>query len=286
MTAAVEIIEVGPRDGLQNEKAALAARDKLRLIEMLADCGLARIEAAAFVSAKKVPQMADAAEVVSGLPMRENICYSALVPNMRGLRAALAAGRLGEIAIFTGASESFVRANINCGINESINIFRDVVAEAKANGLRARGYVSAAVFCPYEGAIQPAAAAKVAAQLRDIGCGEIAMADTVGRGTPQTVEKMLRAVLAEVPAQSVAVHFHDTFGTAIANVACALEMGIAKTDAAVAGLGGCPFAPGAPGNLATESVARFLREQGIATGINESKLKKAGDFILPLLGKR
>ena len=277
---AVEIVEVGPRDGLQNEKMLVAADDKLRLITALADCGLKRIEAAACVSPKAVPQMADSAEVIARLPQRDGVSYSALVPNMRGLQTALTPPlRLNEIAVFTGASESFVRANINCTIAESMAMFEPVVAAAKARNLRARGYVSAAVFCPYDGAIPPAAAADVAAKLYAIGCDEISIADTIGKGEPENVRALLRAVMNEIPRQSIAVHFHDTYGAAIKNVACALENGIGIIDAAVAGLGGCPFAPGAPGNVATESVVSFLRQQGIDTGIDEDKLMRAGEFI-------
>lgn len=283
--AAVEIVEVGPRDGLQNEKRIVPTADKLRLIEKLAQSNLSRIEVAACVSAKKIPQMADAAAVIRGLSKNSGVCYSALVPNCRGLQTVLAADVIGEVAVFTGASESFVKKNINCTIDESIRRFAPVVAAAKKRNLRARGYLSAAIVCPYEGAVLPSFAAEVAAKLRAIGCDEIAVADTTGGGKPADVKKLLNEVGRQMPLSVVAGHFHDTGGAALDNIAAALECGIDKIDSAVGGLGGCPFAPGAPGNVATEKVARFLRGRGIATGIDEDNLARAAEFIRAIVGK-
>ncbi|MGI9337326.1 MAG: hydroxymethylglutaryl-CoA lyase [Gammaproteobacteria bacterium] len=284
MTAAVEIIEVGPRDGLQNEKHIVKTADKLRLINKLAAGNLSRIEVAACVSAKKVPQMADAAAVIGGLPKGGGVCYSALVPNHRGLQTALAADTIGEIAVFTGASESFVKKNINCTIDESIQTFAPIIAAAKKRGLRVRGYLSTAIVCPYQGAVSPSFAAEVAARLFSIGCDEISLADTIGGGKPEDVRKLLRETGKQIPMSAVAGHFHDTGGAAIDNIAAALECGVVKIDAAIGGLGGCPFAPGAPGNVATEKVARFLHRRGITTGIDEDKLARAAEFIRAIIG--
>ena len=284
MTAAVEIIEVGPRDGLQNEKRIIATADKLRLIDKLAAANITRIETAACVSPKKIPQMADAAEILKGLPKINGICYSALVPNARGLQTALAADTIGEIAVFTGASETFVKNNINCTIGESIAIFTPLVATAKSRGLRVRAYLSTAIICPFEGKVMPQKAAAIAAQLYFMGCDEIAIADTIGGGKPEDVRHLLNALGEKMPLTAIAGHFHDTGGAALDNINCALECGISKIDAAVAGLGGCPFAPGAPGNVATEKVVRFLHRRGIQTGIDETKLALAGEYISALVG--
>lgn len=288
--AAVEIVEVGPRDGLQNEKHIVNTADKLRLISKLAAANLQRIEVAACVSAKKIPQMADAAGVINGLPKKGEggkdggVCYAALVANRRGLQTALSAGTIDEIAVFTGASDSFVKNNINCTIAESMAQFAPIIAEAKTAGLRVRGYVSTAIICPFDGAVDPSFAADVAAQLHNIGCDEISLADTIGGGKPADVKRLMTAVAGRMPLAVIAGHFHDTGGMAMANIAAALECGVTKIDAAIGGLGGCPFAPGAPGNVATEKVAAFLRARGLSTGIDEDKLAAAAAFIRAIVG--
>src|SRR5207302_3493691 len=246
----VKIVEVGPRDGLQNEKTVVSVATKVELIDRLGKAGLKTIEAGAFVSPKWVPQMADTAEVLARLNRRPGVSYPVLVPNLQGFEAARAAGAT-EIAIFTAASESFNRRNINCSIDESFERFSPVVAAARAAHLPVRGYISCALTCPYEGDIAPAAVAEVAGRLFQLGCYEISLGDTVGAGTPLRVQAMLDAVLAKVPVSRLAVHFHDTYGQALANVLAALEKGICVVDSSVSGLGGCPYASGASGNLAT-----------------------------------
>lgn len=274
----VSIVEVGPRDGLQNEKAAITTQDKLTLIGRLADAGLARIEATAFVSPRWVPQMADHAAVMRGAGRRPGVVFSALVPNEKGAEAALAAGAQ-ALAVFTAASESFSRSNINCSIAESIERFRPVMALAARAGVPVRGYVSCALDCPYEGPVAPEAVAAVAADLLALGCSEIALSDTLGRGTPERTAAMVEAALRRVPATRLAGHFHDTSGRAIANVAAAWELGLRVFDGSVGGLGGCPYAPGAAGNLATERLAAFFASRGIATGIDLARLDEAAEWI-------
>ena len=281
----VEIVEVGPRDGLQNESAHVGTDVKLELIRRLAECGLRRVEATAFVSARLVPQMADHSEVAAGLPRGDGVCYGALVPNIRGLESALASGRLGEVAVFTAASDEFARRNIGRSVAESLADFAPLISRAKAAGLRVRGYVSTAIACPYSGAVSPVESARVAESLLESGCDEISLGDTIGVGTPRTVRRLLREVLAAVPAEKVAGHFHDTYGAAVANIACALEMGIRIFDSSVGGLGGCPFAPGAAGNAATEDAAWFLESEGMRTGADLQKLAETGAWLLEKLGR-
>ena len=282
--SAVTIVEVGPRDGLQNEKQVVPLEAKVRLIEDLADAGLKVIEAGAFVSPRWVPQMADSAEVLRRIRRRPSVRYPVLVPNLKGLEAALAAGS-DEIAVFAAASESFSQKNINCSIAESLERFAPVMERAKAEGVRVRGYVSCVVGCPYEGAITPAAVASVAGRLHAMGCYEISLGDTIGVGTPRKVAAMVRAVADVIPLPALAIHAHDTYGQALANVLTCLEMGIAVVDSSVAGLGGCPYAPGASGNLATEDLVYMLEGMGVATGVNLGRLASAGRAVCAAIGR-
>ncbi|POA98989.1 hydroxymethylglutaryl-CoA lyase [Chromobacterium sinusclupearum] len=280
----VKIVEVGPRDGLQNEKQPLDTAVKLKLIRRLADSGLLSIEAGAFVSPKWVPQMAGSAEVLAGLDLDGPIAYPVLVPNDKGLDAALEAG-VREIAVFGAASESFSQKNINASIAESLQRFESVTRRALDAGIKVRGYVSCVVGCPYEGKIAPQKVADVAKALSDLGCYEISLGDTIGVGTPASVREMLDAVLDALPAKQLAGHFHDTYGMAIANIRAALDSGLRVFDASVAGLGGCPYAKGASGNVATEDVVYLLHGEGYHTGIDLTKLVNAAWYIADALGK-
>lgn len=280
---AVKIVEVGPRDGLQNEQA-VPVEAKIALVEALADAGLTTIETGAFVSPKWVPQMADSALVFSGIQRKTGVTYAALTPNLQGYQAARAAGA-DEVAIFGAASEAFSQRNINCSIDESLARFAPVLAAAKADGVRVRGYVSCVVGCPYQGAVAPAEVARVAKALLDMGCYEISLGDTIGVGTPATVLAMLDAVLTVVPVDKIAIHFHDTYGQALTNIYAALSRGIAVIDSAVAGLGGCPYAAGASGNVATEDVVYLLDGLGIEHGVALQSLARAGWAITAALGK-
>lgn len=280
----VRMVEVGPRDGLQNEPKTIPAAVKIALIDKLTDAGLTTIEAGSFVSPRAVPQMADTAAVVEGIARRPGVRYPVLVPNLKGYEAARAAG-CDEVAVFTAASESFSQRNINCSIDESFARFTPVAAAAAQDGVRVRGYVSCAVDCPYEGAVAPAAAADVAVRLMALGCYEVSMGDTIGTATAHRVGAMLDATTARVPVGRIAVHFHDTYGQAIANILIALERGVAIIDSAVAGLGGCPFAPGAAGNVASEDVLYLLNGLGIETGVDLERLAAAGRFIMGALGR-
>jgi isopropylmalate/homocitrate/citramalate synthase len=280
----VEVVEVGPRDGLQNEPQSLPAVVKVALIGKLAEAGCRVIEAGAFVSPKWVPQMADTAEVLAALPRRPGLRYPVLVPNMKGLERALESG-VEEIAVFGAASETFSQRNINCSIAESLERFRPVCTAALARGLRLRGYVSCVLGCPYEGDVPAARVAEVAAALAEMGCAEVSLGDTIGVGTPLKARAMLSAVAEQVPLERLAVHFHDTYGQALANILACLEMGVATVDAAVAGLGGCPYAKGASGNVATEDVVYLLDGLGIATGIDLDRLAAAGAYICGELGR-
>ena len=284
LPASVRIVEVGPRDGLQNE-VAVPLEAKIALVEALANAGLTTIETGAFVSPKWVPQMADSAQVFSGISRKAGVTYAALTPNLQGYQAARAAGA-DEVAIFGAASEAFSQKNINCSIDESLARFAPVLEAAKADGVRVRGYVSCVVGCPYQGAVAPADVARVAKALLDMGCYEISLGDTIGVGTPATVSAMLDAVLAVVPLEKTAIHFHDTYGQALTNIYVALSRGIAVIDSAVAGLGGCPYAAGASGNVATEDVVYLLNGLGIAHGIELQSLARAGWAITAALGKR
>ena len=275
---AVRIVEVGPRDGLQNESGVVRAAVKIELINRLADAGLPAIEATAFVSPKWVPQMADNVEVMAGIRRKSGVAYPVLVPNLKGFEAALAAGAE-EVAVFAAASEAFSRKNINCSIAESLARFEPVVRAAQQHGIRVRGYISCVAGCPYQGAVAPAAVAEVAAQLYRMGCYEISLGDTIGVGTPGKIQAMLSAVATAVPMEKLAVHFHDTYGQALANLYAALELGVATMDSSVAGLGGCPYAKGATGNVATEDVLYMLDGLEIETGVDLDRVFEAGRYI-------
>jgi hydroxymethylglutaryl-CoA lyase len=280
----VRMVEVGPRDGLQNEAQIVPAATKIALIEKLAEAGMTTVEAGSFVSPKWIPQMADTAEVLAGLTRKPGVSYPVLVPNMKGFEAARAAG-VEEIAIFGAASESFSRRNINCSIAESLDRFAPVTEAAKRQGIRVRGYISCVVDCPYEGPIAPSAVAAVAARLFAMGCYEISLGDTIGTGTPARIQAMIAAAAETVPVDRLAVHFHDTYGQALANILASLEQGIAVIDSSVAGLGGCPYAKGASGNVASEDVLYMLQGLDIATGVDMGKLVAAGRFISAVLGR-
>lgn len=280
----VKIVEVGPRDGLQNEKQFIEATSKIALINQLTDAGLSYIESGSFVSPKWVPQMATSSDVFNGITRKNDVTYAALTPNMKGFEAAVNVNA-DEVAIFGAASESFSQKNINCSIDESLERFTPIMSEAKAKGLKVRGYVSCVVGCPYEGEINPEQVADVAEKLYKMGCYEISLGDTIGVGTAASVQKMLQAVTARIPKEKLAVHFHDTYGQALTNIYTALQNGISVIDSAVAGLGGCPYAKGASGNVATEDVVYLLNGLGINTGIDFDKLLKAGWFISDILGK-
>jgi hydroxymethylglutaryl-CoA lyase len=280
----VRMVEVGPRDGLQNEAQTVPAATKIALIEHLAEAGLTAIEAGSFVSPKWIPQMADTAEVLAGLRRKPGVAYPVLVPNLRGFEAALAAG-VEEVAVFAAASESFSRRNTNCSIAESFERFAPVAEAAKRHGVRLRGYVSCVVDCPYEGPIAPAAVANVAADLARLGCDEVSLGDTIGTGTPGRIQAMIAAVAQAVPIDRIGVHFHDTYGQALVNILASLELGIAAIDSSVAGLGGCPYARGATGNVASEDVLYLLDGLGIETGVDLGRLAAAGRFISTVLGR-
>lgn len=279
----VEIFEVGPRDGLQNEARLIPAGDKIALVDLLSQAGFRRIECASFVSPKWVPQMATSAEVLAGITRAPGVRYAALTPNLKGFEASLAA-RADEVAIFGSASEGFSRANINASIAESLDRFAPVMDAARAAGVPVRGYVSCVVECPYDGAVAPGDVARVAAALRDMGCYEISLGDTIGRATPEAMAAMLDAVLDVVPAAMLAGHFHDTAGRALDNIAVALDRGLRVFDAAVGGLGGCPYAPGAAGNVATEAVHDRLTALGYATGLDGAVLAQAAAMARGLRG--
>jgi isopropylmalate/homocitrate/citramalate synthase len=280
----VEIVEVGPRDGLQNEAQILSVEGKAELIEALARAGLTRIEVGSFVSPAAAPQMATTREVLQRLGPRSDLRLSVLVPNLRGLSAALAAGAR-EIAVFAAATESFSERNINCSIAESLDRFSQVVAEARRQGVRARGYVSCALGCPYEGAVAPQQTAAVARELRALGCSEISLGDTIGVGTPFAARALIDIVARDVGLENLAVHFHDTYGQALANIFACLEAGVAVIDASVSGLGGCPYAPGASGNVATEDVVYMLNGMGVDTGVDLGALLEAGAAVALRLGR-
>ncbi len=281
MAEHLTIFEVGPRDGLQNEARAIATADKIRLVDALSACGLRRIEVTSFVNPRLVPQMADAAEVMAGISRAPGTTYAALTPNQRGAEAAIAS-RANEIAVVAAASETFSQRNINCSIAESLARFAPVAGLASAAGIPLRGYVSCVTDCPYEGGVDPEAVARVAAELLALGCHEIALGETLGRGTPDQVDAMLQAVVAVVPPAQLAGHFHDTAGRALDNIGVALRHGLRVFDAAAGGLGGCPFAPGAAGNVATERVEAFARAQGFQTGIDPAALAAAAGFAQSL----
>lgn len=281
MSDRVDLFEMGPRDGLQNEKRLIVTIDKIALVDMLSRAGFRRIEVTSFVSPKWVPQMADAAEVLAGITRAPGVSYAALTPNLKGYEGAKAA-RADEVAIFASASEGFSRANLNCSIAESLDRFAPVAEAARADGLPMRGYVSVVTDCPFDGPTPPAQVARVARALRDLGCYEISLGDTIGHGTPDTIHAMLEAVLAELPADRLAGHYHDTKGRALENIEASLALGLRTFDAAVGGLGGCPYAPGAAGNVATEAVADRLAELGFDTGLDRAVLAEAASFARSL----
>ena len=280
----VRIVEVGPRDGLQNEAQPVPAAVKIELIDRLSDAGVPVIEATAFVSPKWVPQMADNAEVMAGIRRKPGVTYPVLVPNRKGLDAAIAAGAE-EIVVFGAATESFSKRNTNCSIAEGLARFSEVCEEALRQGLRVRGDISVCLGCPYEGEVAPEAVVRVARELDAMGCYEITIADTVGTGTAGSTRKVIEAVAKHIPVERLAGHFHDTYGQAVTNVYAALECGVATFDSSVAGLGGCPYAKGATGNVATEDVLYMLNGLNIDTGIDMQKLVAAGDFISKALGR-
>lgn len=270
----VEIFEMAPRDGLQNEKRLIPTAEKIALVDLLSRAGFRRIEVASFVSPKWVPQMADGAEVLAGITRVPGVRYAALTPNLKGYEGARAA-RADEVAIFASASEGFSKANLNCTIAESLERFAPVAEAARRDGVRVRGYVSVVTDCPYDGPTPPGNVARVAAALRDLGCYEVSLGDTIGQGRPETVTAMLRAVLQELPPAQLAGHFHDTAGRALENIGASLDLGLRVFDASVGGLGGCPYAPGAKGNVATEAVAAWLAQRGHDAGLDMDLLAEA-----------
>ncbi len=285
LPAGIKLVEVGPRDGLQNEARTITAATKIELIDRLAASGLRVIEAGSFVSKRWVPQMADTDQVLAGLRRRDGVRYPVLVPNMQGLEAAVAAGAR-EIAVFAAASETFSRRNINCSVDESLERFVPVCESALDQGIAVRGYISCVLGCPYEGRIEPRDVAGVADRLADLGCYEISLGDTIGVGTPGSAQALIRAVSEAVPVDKLALHFHDTYGQALANIYACLELGVRVVDSAVAGLGGCPYAKGATGNVATEDVLYMLDGLGIDTGVDMDGLLRASRFICKALDRQ
>ena len=281
MVGAVEIFEVGPRDGLQNEAGEISVADKIALVDALSQAGFKRIECASFVNPKRMPQMAGSAEVLAGISRAEGVRYGALTPNMRGFEDAKAAGA-DEIAVFGSASEGFSKTNINATIEESLERFGPMIEAARAIDLPVHGYVSCVVECPYDGAVDPAAVARVADRLFSMGCYEVSLGDTLGKGTPDAIARMLLAVRDVVPVGRLAGHFHDTDGRALDNIDASLSLGVRVFDAAVGGLGGCPFAPGASGNVATEAVAAHLTRLGYETGLSQEKVEAASEMARAL----
>jgi hydroxymethylglutaryl-CoA lyase len=278
----VKIYEVGPRDGLQNEKQIIPTATKVELIDRLSETGLTYIEATSFVSPKWVPQMADSADVMAKINRKDGVTYPVLVPNEQGMLAALKAG-VTEVAVFAAASESFSQKNTNCSIEQSYERFKPVIKLAGENNIKVRGYVSCVAGCPYEGDIAPEAVAKVSADLLNAGCYEISLGDTIGIGTPESISLMLEAVLKEVPSQHLALHCHDTYRRALMNIKAGLDKGIRVIDSSVGGLGGCPYAKGASGNVATEKVLELLESEGFKSGVNSNKIKEIASFILKKL---
>ena len=280
----VQIVEVGPRDGLQNEESALEVGVKISLVDKLSEAGFSQIEAGSFVSPKWVPQMADSDRVFAGIQRKQGVEYIALTPNLMGFEAAVAS-QVSRVAVFAAASETFSKKNINCGIAESLQRFEPLLEQAKALKIPVRGYVSCVVNCPFEQAIAPDKVAEVAKRLIDLGCYEVSLGDTTGKGSPKSIADMLSIVRQQVPVERLAIHCHDTYGQALANIYAALLQGVAIIDSSVAGLGGCPYAPGASGNVATEDVLFLLRSLGIETGIDLEKAIAAGNFISEQLGR-
>ena len=280
----IQIVEVGPRDGLQNEKIWVETETKIALIEKLADAGLTKIEAASFVNPKWIPQMKDAFEVLSGIERRPGVTYPVLTPNLKGFERALEAG-VTEVAVFGSASEAFSQKNINCSISESVERFRPVLEAAQKNSVRVRGYISCVLGCPYQGEVPLENVVNLAENMLEMGCYEISLGDTIGIGTPLQAKKMVETVAEKVPVSNLALHFHDTRGQALANIYACLELGVSVIDASVSGLGGCPYAQGASGNVATEDVVYMLHGIGIKTGVDIEKLIETGRFISDVLGR-
>jgi hydroxymethylglutaryl-CoA lyase len=284
MSDFVRIVEVGPRDGLQNEKQPISTADKIALIDRLSATGLRSIEATSFVSPRWVPQLADAADVYAGIHRRPGVAYPVLVPNEQGYARALAAG-VQEVAVFTAASETFNRTNTNAGIDESLARFEPILRRAADDGVRVRGYVSTVLGCPYQGEVAVSEVVRVARALHGMGCYEISLGDTIGVGTPRKARAMLEAVAADVPMQALAVHFHDTYGQAVANIASCVEAGVRVVDSAVSGAGGCPYAKGASGNVASEDAVYLLHGMGLQTGVELESLAEIGRWLSALLGR-
>ena len=284
MSDFVRVVEVGPRDGLQNEKAIISTADKIALIDRLSMTGLSVVEATSFVSPKWVPQLADAADVYRGISRRSGVDYPVLVPNLQGYERAREVG-VTHIAVFTAASEAFNRKNINASIDESLERFAPVMERAQADGVRVRGYVSTVLGCPYQGEVDVADVVRVAKALHAMGCEEVSLGDTIGIGTPVKARQMLRAVANEVPMQALAVHFHDTYGQALANILACFEEGVRVVDSAVSGTGGCPYAKGASGNVASEDVVYMLHGMGMTTGVDLDALVDTGRWLAALLGR-
>jgi hydroxymethylglutaryl-CoA lyase len=284
MSDSVRIVEVGPRDGLQNEKTPIGVADRIAFIEQLIAAGLHIVEVGAFVSPKAIPQMVNSDQVLRGVAHHRDSEFHVLVPNEKGYEAARAAGAR-VIAVFASASEGFSRANINCSVAESIERFKPVVQRARADGVKVRGYVSCVLGCPFDGDVKPSAVVNVADMLWDLGCYEISLGDTIGVGTPLKARALLRAVAGTVPISGLAMHFHDTYGQALANLYAGMEEGVRVIDSAAGGLGGCPYAPGATGNVATEDVVYMLEGMGIATGVDLAKLVAATNAVSKLIGR-
>ena len=284
MSDSVRIVEVGPRDGLQNEKTPVGVADRIAFIEALLGAGLHTVEVGAFVSPKAIPQMVNSDQVLRGVSHHPDGEFHVLVPNEKGYEAARAAGAK-VIAVFASASEGFSRANINCSVAESIERFKPVIARAKADGVRVRGYISCVLGCPFDGEVKPQAVAQVADHLWELGCYEISLGDTIGVGTPMKAKRLLRAVAGSVPIAHLAMHFHDTYGQALANLYAGMEEGARVIDSAAGGLGGCPYAPGATGNVATEDVVYMLEDMGVPTGVDMAKLVAATNEISRLIGR-
>ncbi|MBC8260015.1 MAG: hydroxymethylglutaryl-CoA lyase [SAR324 cluster bacterium] len=280
----IQIVEVGPRDGLQNEKPWIATKTKIELIEKLAESGLKKIESTSFVSPKWVPQMKDAFEVLSGIKRKPGVTYSVLTPNMQGFERALEAG-VTEVAIFGSASEAFSQKNINCTIAESVERFQPIIEAAQNNNILVRAYISCVMGCPYQGEVPVESVVELAEQMFEMGCYEISLGDTIGIGTPDQAREMVQAVTEKIPTSNIALHFHDTRGQALANIYACLELGVSVIDSAVAGLGGCPYAKGASGNVATEDVVYMLHGMGIETGVDLEKLIETGHFISAVFGR-
>ncbi len=280
----VHVVEVGPRDGLQNEKGSVSTRDKVRFVEMLAEAGLPVVEVTSFVSPKAVPQLADASEVMAGIHRREGTRYAVIVPNIRGLERALAAGAT-DIGVLTAASETFNLHNVRMSVHQSLEAIRQVVQEARSAGLRVRGYISTSFGCPYEGPVDPLKVVTIARRLWDLQVEEVCLGDTIGVATPGKVEALVTLLEREAPLSQLALHFHDTRGTALANVLTALLLGVATFDASAGGLGGCPYAPGASGNLATEDLLHLLHSLGVETGVDLARVVEATRFITGVLGR-